>query len=159
MARVTDGRGLSTAVGYVLNIAVITLLLSVLLFAAGGLVEDQRERVADAELSVVGERLASDLTSADRLVGPDTTDVTVRAQLPRGVAGDSYRITVQDGYANGTTLLRLRTGSLSRPVTVPVVLDADVAGAPVSVRGGNVRIKMVDPDGDDEPELEVSADG
>jgi len=159
MARIRDSRGLSTAVGYVLNVAVITLLLSVLLFAGGGLVEDQRERVADAELSVVGERLASDLTSADRLVGPETTDVTVRSQLPRGVAGDSYRITVRDGYPNGTTLLRLRADPLSRPVTVPVVLDADVADAPVTVRGGNVRIRMVDPDGDDEPELEVSADG
>jgi hypothetical protein len=119
-----------------LNIAVATLLISVLILAAGGLVEDQRERVADAELSVVGERLASDLQSADRLASsPDATTVVVRSQLPARVAGESYEIHVE---SNGD--LQLTTDGPGEPVRVPVPLSRSVSDTTVS--GGDVVIEF-----------------
>jgi len=142
MARVADAvradeRGLSTAVGYALNIAIAALLLSTLLVAAGGVVEDQRERVARDELAVVGERLASDLHTADRLAANGST-VLVRSQLPDRVAGVGYHIEI--GSSGKLTLV---TSGPAVSVSVPVELDTPVESA--DVVGGRLTIEL---DGD-----------
>ena len=60
-------RGVSTILGYSLNLVVATLVVKGVLIAAGSLVESQRDQAARAELNVVGERLVADLETADRL--------------------------------------------------------------------------------------------
>jgi hypothetical protein len=134
VARVGE-RALSTPVGYTLNIAIATLLLTTLLVAGGGLVEDQRERVARAELNVIGERLAGDLLTADRLARSDASAVTVRSQLPARAGGIGYRVVVSSPGGN----LTLTTSNPDVSVEVPVGSETTVAAG--EVRGGDLRIE------------------
>ena len=93
-----DRRGVSTAVGYVLTLAVTTMLVAGLLIGFGGFVEDQREGTARDEMRVIGQQVASDLSSADRLARIGTpAEVTVNRQLPTSVTGSTYRIEIRPG--------------------------------------------------------------
>jgi len=92
-----DERGVSIAVGYVLNLAIATILFSALLIGGSGLIESQTRIVTQDELSVTGQQLASELSSADRLVraevgvegGPE--ELRLRTELPeRTAAAGSY---------------------------------------------------------------------
>lgn len=139
-------RGVSTAVSYVLNLAVAVILFSSLLVGAGGLVEDQREQVVRGELRVVGQRLASDLLAADRLAQTADGGVRVRSELPRGVAGLDYRIQVT--ASGGSVTLVLTTSDPRVRVSVRVanetaVETGTVGGGPlvVETESGTLEVR------------------
>ncbi|UWG47716.1 Pilin/Flagellin, FlaG/FlaF family [Halanaeroarchaeum sp. HSR-CO] len=94
-------RGVSTVLGYSLNLVVATLLVTGVLVAAGSLVDSQRDQAARAELNVVGERLVANLETADRLArSTDDGHVAVDASLPTRIAGSAYEVViVTDGDA------------------------------------------------------------
>lgn len=138
-------RGVSTAVGYVLNLAVAVILFSSLIVAGGGLVEDQRERVVRGELQVVGQRLASDLLAADRLAQTADGDGRVRSDLPRGVAGLDYRIRVAS--SGGSVTLVLTTSDPRVRVSVRVendtaVVTGTVGSGPLLVESENGTLEV-----------------
>ncbi|MDR5657021.1 hypothetical protein RH831_07475 [Halodesulfurarchaeum sp. HSR-GB] len=135
MARVD--RGVSTAVGYVLNLGIATLLVTGLLVAGSGLVADQRERAAGAELDVIGNRIAADLETADRLVRNGNGSVTVRTSLPNTVAGSSYRVAIESTGGNATVIVSTNDPSLAR--TVPVVNETPIR--PTTVSGGSIVVR------------------
>ena len=146
---VRDDRGVSTALGYVLTLAITTVLVSGLLIAVGGFVSDQNERVTRSELDVVGQRLAADVEAADRLVeagsgdGGSNATVVVRSRLPETVAGRTYRVAINESRL----VLSARDPDVS--VTVRVVTDTPVANT--TLGGGPVRIAF------DGGRLEVSS--
>ncbi len=113
-------RGVSTTLNYVLTLAISTLLVGGLLVAGSTYVDHQRETVIDSQLQVIGQRLADDIATADRLVqaSDGTTDVRITTSLPTTVAGSTYAIDVQTD--SGDTTLRLRAQQLDRTVTVAV---------------------------------------
>lgn len=129
-------RGVSTTVGYVLNLAVALLLVTGLLVAAGTFVGDQRERAARDELQVTGARLAASLESVDRLAETGQT-ARLETPLPRQVAGRDYRIRV-----NGTdTSITL---SIEDPdVSVTVQFRTDTPVETRTVDGGRVAVVFV----------------
>lgn len=132
-----SARSVSTALAYVLMTAIATILVSGLLIAGGNFVEDQRADVIETELGVVGQQLAADLASADRLVAASDGDpaVRVRQQRPRTVAGTTYRVTL---VATNEPFLRLST---TRPeVTVSVALANTTAFGNATTQGGDVAI-------------------
>jgi hypothetical protein len=88
----------STAIGYVLALAITALLISGLLIAGGNFLDGQRDRVARDELGVLGERVAGGVESVDRLAGAgyDTPTAFVRLELPSRAAGNQYRIAVDN---------------------------------------------------------------
>jgi hypothetical protein len=133
---VTD-RAVSVTVNYVLTLTITALLLSGLVVATGGLIESQSERAIQSELDVLGQQLAADIESADRLAtvgGNDGTEVMVETALPARVVGQDYRITVRGSE------LELRTTDPEISVTVPFTTATDVtAKRPIS--GGNVLIR------------------
>ena len=51
-----DDRAVSTTLGYVLSLAIASILISGLMLATAGFVEGQREQVIRSELEVVGDR-------------------------------------------------------------------------------------------------------
>lgn len=134
---------MSTALGYVLLLSVTVLLVAGLLISANGMMEDQREVSAEGELRVVGDRVAADVMTADRLVqGPGDADVVVTSEIPAAVSNTDYVITVEEGD-DGVTLV-LETAD-SRTVvetgvanTTPVVDD----GSPI--RSGTIEISYED---------------
>lgn len=129
-------RGVSTTLGYTLNLAVATILVTGLLVAAGGYVEDQQERAIRSELEVVGARVAGDIAAVDRLArtGSDAS-VTIRVSTPVRTAGAPYTISI-DGSAERITL---STTDPSVTVSVPFrsvrpVQDATVSGGTFIIR-------------------------
>ncbi|SEV96229.1 DUF7266 family protein [Halobacterium jilantaiense] len=136
-------RGVSTALGYVLNLGVATLLVTILLLSAGTLVEDQRDRAADTELDVVGERLAADLAAADRLARTnDPTAVRVEVDVPARVAGSYYTASVNE---NGNGNIVLRADQPDVEVVVPFETTTPVQAS--TVDGGDLAV-VYDPGND-----------
>ncbi|MFB6153388.1 MAG: hypothetical protein ABEJ27_03960 [Halodesulfurarchaeum sp.] len=130
-------RGVSTVVGYVVNLGVATMLIVGLLTAAGTLVGDQRERAARAELDVIGGRIAADIETADRLLrASDSGYVRVETSLPRTVAGRPYDITIKRSGNEVTIVLEMRNPDVT--VTVPVNNETEIS--PTSLSGGMVVI-------------------
>ena len=147
-----DDRGVSTTLGYVLTLAITTVLVSGLLIAVGGFVSGQNERVTRSELDVVGQRLATDVEAADRLVEAGSADggsnatVVVRSRLPERVAGRTYRVAVNESGRG-----RLVLSASDPDVSVEVSVVTDVAVANATLGGGPVRIAF------DGGKLEVSS--
>jgi len=129
-------RGVSTALGYVLNLGVATLLVTILLLSAGTLVEDQRDRAADTELEVVGERVAADLAAADRLARTNNpTTVRVEADVPVRVAGSYYTVSVNE---SGNDQVVLHADQPDVEVVVPFDARTEVRAS--TVNGGELAV-------------------
>lgn len=129
-------RAVSTALGYALTLSIATLLVTGLLFAGSGYVEDQRDKAIRSELRVVGEQVAADLAAVDQLAQASGTDrVVVQRSLPTRISGSSYTIEVVNG---GDPHLVLMSTDPQQTVEIDLVLETGLAGATVS--GGEVRI-------------------
>jgi len=130
-------RAVSTAVGYVLTLGITTLLVTGLLIAAGGAVDDQRAATTRDTLDVVGQRLAANLMTADRLTETEgVREVAVATPLPDRVAGSGYEIRIDD--ANASLVLESDRDGVTRRVSY-------VSSTPVertTVRGGDLRIVL-----------------
>lgn len=136
----TDGRhrAVSTTLGYVLMLAVASLLVVGLITAGGGFVGDQREQVIRGELEVLGQQLASDLMAADRMVEAGVSspsDVRILQQRPDDVTGVPYRITLEEG---SDPVLQLNTTQPSVGVTIELTNTTTLGQS--SLTGGDVAI-------------------
>ncbi|EMA68960.1 hypothetical protein C461_04997 [Halorubrum aidingense JCM 13560] len=141
-----DDRAVSVTVGYVLTLAIASLLLSGLFIAGGSFVDTERERAAQGQLSVIGERLAADLMTVDRLAGtaesPANLTVDRPVTLPPRVSGAGYRITVTTTGAEGTEgTIRLESDRTDAIVEVPFRTRSDTEIRNATVTGGDLRIR------------------
>ncbi len=144
-----DDRAVSVTVGYVLNFAVAALLLSALLIGGGGLIESQTNQVTHDELTVTGQQLAGELSSADRLNrSGDTAELSVRADLSDRTAAGSYTITIEHDGQTGT--IELRSVDPEVVVSVPFRSESDVQNT--TVRGGPLDVRY----NESEDRLEVT---
>lgn len=117
-------RGLSTVVNYALMLLVVGLLVSTLLVGMTNHVGTQHDRVVRSELAVVGNQLAGDLTTADRVAGTVGANGTLEleTELAQRVGGETYVITI-DRVGSNRTELRLTTDEPDVTVTVSVKTD------------------------------------
>ncbi|NIB99062.1 hypothetical protein [Halobacterium sp. R2-5] len=128
-----DDRGVSTALGYVLNVGVAAILVTMLLFSAGSLVETQRDRAVETELRVVGDRVAADLAAADRLArASDGGSVEYVVEAPPNVAGLRYDVAVNESGDDTVVLDRARSD-----VTITVEYHTEVPVENATVSGGD----------------------
>jgi hypothetical protein len=131
-------RGVSTVLGYVLGLAIVTALVGGL-FITTEIVSQERERAAESELRVLGNLLAADITTLDRLAfsARDARARLVR-DLPEGVAGGNYRIQLtHDG--SGPGVIKLVASDPDVSVTVPVMNGTAIGNSTAS--GGGVEIR------------------
>ena len=144
-------RAVSVTVGYVMTLAVSTLLLSGLFVAGGSFVETERERAAQGELTVVGERIAADLGTVDRLAADTASrdDLTVDRSLtlPDRVSGSGYRVRVTAGETEGT--IALESDRTDATVEVPFRTSEGVAVENATLDGGSLRVRWDSDGGDD----------
>jgi hypothetical protein len=134
-----DERAISTALGYVLTLAISSLLISGLMLAAGGFVESEREQVIRSELTVVGQTLIADTEGADRLAATIDGDVRVKSTLPRRVGSSSYSITITDGgFGSRTRTVALTADSVDVTVELELVTYTEVEKG--TVDGGELVI-------------------
>lgn len=146
-----DDRGVSTALGYVLSLTITGLLVSGLLMAGGDLVADQREQTTRTELRVVGQHLAADVESADRLArrADAGETVTITSDLPERIVERPYQIAL--GTDGTRTYAELATTDPDIAVRVWINTELPL-DTPTTVKGGDVRITY------SAPNLEVTDD-
>jgi len=136
--RVAD-RGVSTALGYVLGLAIVAALATGLFIASGEIVSDEREQAIRSELQVLGNQLAADVASVDRVVRSTDDDgpAGLTEDLPDSVAGSSYRIRLANDGAPPATL-ELTTEDPDVSVEVDVMNGTAVGTSVVS--GGDTTV-------------------
>jgi len=144
-----DERAVSVPVNYSQALIITTILLAGLMLATAGEVRSQRDRTIESEFQVLSNRIAADLSAADRLVAtleeetaPGENDVSLTTSLPPTVAGSSYEAVVSStslgpdaGYRVEVTLSADRgdTQLTYRLKTGTEVLDATIAGGEYSI--------------------------
>ena len=141
-------RGQSSTIGYVLSIAVATLLIVSLVAGVGTFVEGRQERAIRDQLTVIGERMATQLTAADTLAAREGT-VYVEPGIPDRAVGMNYRVRLD---ASGEQLV-LSTTNPAVTVRVSVVTISPLTDS--TARGTDIAIRYNDSDSDDEKELSI----
>lgn len=131
-------RGVSITLNYILALGISAVLVTGLIIAGGNFVQDQRERVIEGELEIVGQHVASNLETVDRFAqasggSPDAAHVNQTFQSH--VSGASYTIQLE-GTPDQVVLSSERPDVTVRVnVTVSNALDTDsfTGGGSVSV--------------------------
>ncbi|WP_435069578.1 DUF7266 family protein [Haloplanus sp. C73] len=142
MTLARDRRGSSTALGYVLSLGISAILITGLIVAGGGVMQNQREQSARTELEVIGQTVADDLASAARLADCDSCEVSMRIDIPERVAGESYLLEVVEvdpADPQHTYRLDLRTGRSDVQASVSVRTRLPVTET--SVAGGSLLVE------------------
>ncbi|MDG5776924.1 hypothetical protein VB773_13035 [Haloarculaceae archaeon H-GB2-1] len=145
-----DDRAVTSSLDYALSLGLATLVLTGLLTAGAGFVDDRRDRVVETQLRVIGQQIAEDVTRADRLVeaGTSVGALELHTSYPERIAGARYTVEV-DGVDDE---LRLRSQSSNVSARVELVVHTDLADT--SFSGGSVVVSY-DPSA---AELEVGSD-
>lgn len=134
-----NDRAVSSTLNYVLSLAIAALLVTGLLIASGGFVENRQEQVIRSELRVVGQQVAADIARADRLVtasdDPSTAAVAVDQQFPSQITGTTYRLTLLEQEDPELVLT-----STSPEVEVIVDVQNQTSVSESSVDGGTVVV-------------------
>ena len=142
-----DERAVSTVLGYSLTLGITVLLISGLLISMGGLVDNQRERSVRSGLEVIGQKLAADVTAADRLVVAGTTtslQASITHDLPETVAGSTYTVTLRDGSDPGNDpelVLETRDPDITVTVTMATETPVPDPASATSASGGTIRVR------------------
>lgn len=133
----TEDRGVSTTLNYVLGLAIALILITGLLVAGGTFVENQRDQSIRTELSVLAEQVSSDVMMADRLAETtsDNRSVRVSRDLPPRVAGSSYEISVEGG---SDPQVVIQTTDPEITVRIPVKTSTPIESS--SVSGGATAV-------------------
>ncbi|WP_227130673.1 DUF7266 family protein [Halorubellus salinus] len=150
----TDDRAVSIAVTHVLTIGITTILITGLLVGGSGLLRDEKERATQTELRTIGNRMASEISSAyysAEDAGGGT--MAVRVSHPQYVAGDNYNVELRDGDANcdapgdlAPTPSEVQCLVLSTPgggeseIVVPIDPSITLKDPPTTVSGGSFYI-------------------
>ncbi len=136
-----EDRGQAITLDYTLGIAIAAILVTGLLIAGSGFVEDQRSSAIRAELEVVGQQVATDVEAADRLVASGETNTTVRVErrLPSEIAGSEYLIELEGG-ADPQVVLTSNAMNLSTSMSV----SAETAIEDSRAFGGTISITLTD---------------
>lgn len=138
-----DDRGVSTTLGYVLNLGVAAVLITTLLLAAGTLVDDQRDRAVETELRVVSERVTADLAAADRLArASDGGTVRYGIEVPTRVSGTTYDVRVNQSGNDTVELVADRSA-----VSISVDFQSELS-VNASTHGSGDLVVVYDSDTD-----------
>jgi len=146
----SDDRAVSIAVTHVLTIGITTILIAGLLVGASGLLESEKQGATRDELRTIGNRMASEMSSAYYSAGEGSNDeVVVRVSHPEYVAGNNYKVeianhgdcsapAVPDGPNSQCLVLSTPTGN--NEVVIPLDPEIELSGSLPEVNGGSFYI-------------------
>ncbi|MFC7057449.1 DUF7266 family protein [Halovenus salina] len=108
-----SNRSVSIALNYVLVLGISTVLIAGLLVAGTTFVEDNRERVIDSELTVIGNHIAGNIEQVDRFVDASRANngttphvAYINQSFKQQVTGSTYSIAVVDGDPHNSACTR-----------------------------------------------------
>jgi len=144
-------RGTSITITHVLTIGISTLLIAVLLTSSGTLLETETERSAESSLETIGERLAGEISDADRMATSGADSVNVTTDHPTTVANSQYTVTLLNETHCGAPLIdnsndciRLTATGADTEVYVPIATEIPIEGKEGPVYGGSIDIYASD---------------
>jgi hypothetical protein len=131
-------RAVTVTLNYILVLAITATLVSGLLVAAGTFVEDQRERVIEGELDVIGNHIAGDVEQVDRMVrasngAPDRAEINQSFQ--ETVGGTGYNVRLEQNPDR--VVLESNSPAVTVSVNVTVQTDIEESFAP----GGDSAVR------------------
>ena len=144
-----DDRAVTVAITHVLTVGIATVLITGLLFGAGTMLDTQREDSTEASLEVIGERLAGDIASADRMANDNS--VTIRTDHQRIAGGSPYTVTLHEDadecgpLIDSVSCIQLDSHGEDVSVFVPIVTHTPLAEE-TSVTGGPLVISVTEDD-------------
>jgi uncharacterized protein YdeI (BOF family) len=141
--RRADTRAVTVPTDYILLVGITALLASGLIVGTGGFVRDQQTQAVRTGFEVVGNGLANDLTTVDRLadsVGDDGR-VAVTTDLPESIAGTTYQVTVEsEVITNGVYSYEIILTSTDPQIQVSVPFRTSRPVAAETLDGGPVVV-------------------
>jgi hypothetical protein len=145
-----DDRAVSVAVTHVLTIGITTILIAGLLVGASGLLESEKQGATRDELRTIGNRMASEMSSAYYSAGSGSDDeVVVGVSHPEYVAGNNYKVRIaEEGdcsapavpVGTGAQCLILSTPTGNNEVVIPLDPEIELTGSLPEVSGGSFYI-------------------
>lgn len=131
----SERRGVTSAVEFVLTIAIAAALMTGLVVAASGTVERQKTITAQTQMEIVGQQVAGTIENADRLVQTAETTTTLRLEqdLPERVLQSDYTIEITPAA------VRVRSPLSDRAVSVP--FESTTPVAQTTVESGDVAVQ------------------
>lgn len=129
----TKDRAVSITTGFILNVGIATLAVSLILFSLQGLFADIREDSQETEISVAGERVVWELEKADRMAR--IHDADGRTFIKSDDVG-SYRIRISQE--------NVTVNSPNANVVLEHDVESDIVNAPVEVSGGQSHVVEFD---------------
>lgn len=149
-----DDRAVSIAVTHVLTIGITTILITGLLVGASGLLESEKQGATRDELRTIGNRMATEMSSAYYSSGGSSGDqVVVRVSHPEYVAGNNYKVKIAESgdcsapaVPDGTDAqcLILSTPTGNNEVVIPLDPEIVLTGSLPEVNGGSFYIVVDD---------------
>lgn len=143
-----DRRAVSSTLGYVLTLAISGILVTGLLVAGGTMVTSEREVVANEQLSVAAEQLATGMTDADRMAATgDGGTVRIEVWLPDGAGSAPYSLRLVSENIDQPYETRIVAESSALDVSQSVVVRTTFDVAESTVDGGPVVVTFDDDGG------------
>ena len=136
--RPKSNRAVTVTLNYILVLAITAVLVSGLLVAGGTFIENQRERVIEDEMSVIGSHIAGDIEQVDRMVRasnstPDRAEINQSFQ--RTLTGTTYNIQLESNPDRVVLESNSPGVTVSRNVTVQTSIEESSAfGGDTSVQ-------------------------
>lgn len=141
-------RGVSVALSHVLTLGITAVLIAGLLMGASAMLDGQSERGAEQSLETIGQRVASEVASVDRLAREDPQPGTLRLRVdhPDEVSGVTYSVELRDGSGctgplleDAETCVVLSAPGARTTVSIPLAVETPIAGD-ASAQGGAMTI-------------------
>lgn len=121
MRRGLADQGVSLITGFIMNLAVAILVMSLVLLTAQGYMNNFTERSTETELRVAGERIASRFVAADRFVRRSNDSAgSLTLDPPPIVVGSGYTAKVrEDSGAGDNGTIYVHADDVDVNVSVP----------------------------------------
>lgn len=128
---------MSTILGYVLILGIVTLIIAATFGTFATLVAGQQDEAVRSTFEVLGHDVASDLESADRLAGrvAGNGSVVLHTRLPDRVGGSTYTIDFEQPSGENHTEITLRSTTHDASVSVRVRTQREI----VTPDGGSLQ--------------------
>ena len=140
----------SITTGYIINVGVATIAISIFLFLLQGVFTDITGTASETRMRIVGEDLAGEIESVDRLAQRKSgTEPSSVITLPSFDRGYTVTVTAEDGDG----ILRLQTGGTN--IAVGYGNESKVRGASDGIElSGGAEVTIRYDEGSDELVIE-----
>jgi len=136
----TDQRGVSVALTHVLTMGITAVLITGLIIAASGVIDTQRERAVQGELTTIGERLAAELTALDRVANSTNSTMTIETAHPKMVVNSRYQVRLISDSSVCQTGSCITLNAQGAEASVVISIDENINVINSTVSGGEIQL-------------------